>query len=198
MRALAVGLVAAVGAAGVAGRDRWSRSRFWDAGAVLGRFVDAAPPRALVVTSDFQTIFGLWYLIAVEGRRPDLIIVHRHFLAYPGYRDELIHAHAELAPLLGAHDVECERVLTFEPTVIQYDLDLDARLAARAVTVPVSLPLAEPQTLRFAAWQAFLAAHQACTLGRDPAPALARARRVLGMPALNCDHVRDPVTIGSP
>ena len=88
-RALAAALVAAVVAGGVATRARFSRAGFWDTGAAVGRFLDAMPPRARLVTSDFQTIFALWYLDAAEGRRPDVDIVHRHFLAYPGYREEI-------------------------------------------------------------------------------------------------------------
>ncbi|HEX4459217.1 MAG TPA: DUF2723 domain-containing protein [Polyangia bacterium] len=191
-------LVVTVVIGGASGFTRWSRARFWDTGATLGHFVDAAPPRALVVTSDFQTIFGLWYLAAVEGRRPDVDIVHRHFLAYPGYRDEIVHAHPELAPLLGAHDVIVPQLVSREPRVVQYDLDLDRSLAASAVIVPMMTSLDEPQTLRFAAWQAFLAAHQACTTGVARQAALTRARALLSLPTLNCDRIADPSTLGSP
>jgi hypothetical protein len=208
-RLVAATLVGAIVAGGIGGYDRWSRARFWDAGVTLGRFIDSAPPRALVVTSDFQTIFGLWYLAAVEGRRPDVDVVHRHFLAYPGYRDELVRARPQLTALLGARDVDAGRLVSREPRVVQYDLDLARVLgrsgAAASVVVPVTVPVAEPQTRRFAAWQAFLAAHRACTLlgpgdGADVAreTALAKARALLALPALNCDRIADPGTLGSP
>ncbi|HEX4462247.1 MAG TPA: DUF2723 domain-containing protein, partial [Polyangia bacterium] len=183
MRALAAALVIAVAAGGLSGRARWSRAAFWDTGAALGRFVDAAPARARVVTSDFQTIFALWYLAVAEARRPDVEIVHRHFLAYPGYRDEIARRVGDVSR---------------EPDVVEYDLDLPDPLVARSTTVAVAAD-AEPQTLRYAAWQAYLGADRACRLDRTAAePALARARVLLSLPSLNCDHIRDPVTIALP
>ena len=58
----------------------------------------------------------------------------------------------------------------------------------------------EPQTRRYFAWQAYLAADRACRLdpGAAAAPAIARARVLLSQPSLNCDHIRDPVTIAVP
>jgi hypothetical protein len=181
-RALALLLVVAVGAGGVAGFAHFSRARFWDTSATLGRFLDSTPPRARLVTSDFQTIFALWYLVAAEARRPDVEIVHRHFLAYPGYRDEL------------ARRLDVSR----EPDVLEYDLDLPDARVAKSMTIPV-VSDEEPQTKRYAAWQAYLGADRACRLDRATAEApLARARALLSLPSLNCDHIRDPVTIGLP
>ena len=183
MRAIAVALVAAVAAGGLAGRARYARGRFWDAGATLGRFIDAAPPRARVSTSDFQTIFALWYLGAAEARRPDVEVVHRHFLDQPGYREEIERRFGDVSR---------------EPSVVEYDLDLPGALLARSTTIPVAAD-DEPQTLRYAAWQAYLAADRACRIDPPTAgPALARARTLLSLPFLNCDHLRDPVTIVSP
>lgn len=183
MRAICVALVVTVGIGGVATRARFSRTRFWDTGATLGRFIDAAPSRARVVTSDFQTIFALWYLDDIEGRRPDVDVVHRHFLAYPGYRDEIARRVGDVSR---------------EPDVVEYDLDLPDALVARSTTVAVTDD-DEPQTRRYAAWQAYLGADRACRL--DPtraAPQIDRARALLSLPSLNCDHIRDPVTIASP
>jgi hypothetical protein len=182
MRAVAVALVVAVAAGGLAGFARFSRARFWDTTTTLGRFLDGAPPRARVVTSDFQTIFALWYLAAAEARRPDVEIVHRHFLAYPGYREEL------------ARRLDVSR----EPNVVEYDLDLPDALLPRSTTIPVASD-EEPQTRRYAAWQAYLGADRACRIDRAGAePELTRARALLSLPSLNCDHIRDPVTIASP
>ncbi|HEY2743937.1 MAG TPA: DUF2723 domain-containing protein [Polyangia bacterium] len=185
-RAIAAALVIAVTAGGLAGRTRWSRTAFWDTDAAVGRFLDAAPARARVVTSDFQTIFALWYLEVAEARRPDVEIVHRHFLAYPGYRDEIARRVGDVSR---------------EPDVVEYDLDLPDRLVARSTTIAVAADPhhSEPQTLRYAAWQAYLGADRACRLDRGSAePTLARARMLLSQPSLNCDHIRDPVTIGAP
>lgn len=188
MRALAAALVVAVAAGGIAGRARWSRTNFWDTGAVLGRFLDGVPARARVVTSDFQTIFALWYLAAAEARRPDVDVVHRHFLAYPGYREEIERRVGDVSR---------------EPDVVEYDLDLPDALVARSTTIPVAVADPEPQTRRYAGWQAYLGADRACRLApRDDRsaaePALARARTLLSQPSLNCDHIRDPVTIAPP
>ncbi|MGZ3407076.1 MAG: hypothetical protein ACXVAN_11575, partial [Polyangia bacterium] len=181
-----IALVLAVATGGVAGRARFSRARFWDAGVALGRFVDAAPSRARLSTSDFQTIFALWYLAGVEARRPDVEIVHRHFLAYPGYREEIARRFGDVSR---------------EPDVVEYDLDLPDAMLPRSATIPVDVPSTEvePQTLRYAAWQSYLAADRACRIDkRSAAPAIARARALLSLPSLNCDHLRDPVTIKAP
>jgi hypothetical protein len=185
MRIVAAALVVAVTAGGLAGLPRFSRARFWDAGVTGGRFLDAAPPRARILTSDFQTIFLFWYLDAVEARRPDVEVVHRHFLAYPGYRDEVARRFGDVSR---------------EPDVVEYDLDLPPRWISSSTTVPVALPgpptAWEPQSRRYAAWQAYLGADRSCHLqsaGTDAA--LARARMVLELPSLNCDRLRDLVTI---
>jgi hypothetical protein len=196
-RAIGVALVGAAVAWGVSAMPRWTRACFWDGGAVVGAWLDRAPPRALVVTSDFQTIFAAWYLRAVEGRRPDVELVHRHFLAYPGYREQILRRSPGLAPLVGEHDVDAQALRAYTPRVVQYDLDLDRRLVADAGVVPSTVPLDEPQTRRYIAWQLFLAAHRGCALGQ-PAQALEQAREVLDQPQLNCDRVRDLVTIGQP
>lgn len=187
MRAIAAALVVVAGVAGVATRSRFSRARFWDTGATLGRFLNGVPPRARLVTSDFQTIFALWYLAAAEGRRPDVDSVHRHFLAYPGYREELERRVGDVSR---------------EADVLEYDLDLPDAQVPRSTTIPVAADDDEPQTRRYAAWQAYLGADRACRLAREDgaraAPELARARALLSLPSLNCDHIRDPVTIASP
>lgn len=202
-RLAAAALVALVVVGGAGTMGRWRRARFWDAGATLRPFLDGAAPRSVVVTSDFQTIFGLWYLDAAEGRRPDLDVVHRHFLAYPGYRDDVVRRHPELAPLLGARDVEVAQLVSREPRLVEYDLDLPAPLVPSSVSVRVTRPGRfadwEPQTRRYAAWQAFLAAHRACRLAPARAePALDRARVMLSLPSLNCDRIADVATIGAP
>ena len=185
-RAVAAALVIAVGVGGVAGRGRFSRTRFWDTGVTLGRFLDRLPPRTRLSTSDFQTIFALWYLAAAEARRPDVDVVHRHFLAYPGYRDEIARRIGDVSR---------------EPDVVEYDLDLPDALLPRSTTVAVAVPATggEPQTLRYAAWQAYLGADRACRIDRSTAQAaIDRARALLSLPSLNCDHIRDPVTIAAP
>jgi hypothetical protein len=178
--ALAGALAALAVGWGALGWPRIDRAAQHDAATVSEAWLGTAPPRATVVTSYFQTIFALYYLRGVEGQRPDVDLVHRHFLAYPGYRDELLHRRPALAPALGPRDVDPFALP--EPLVVEYDLDLPAPLVPRSHAIPVeNVDLDEPQTRRFAAWQRFLAAHRACRLGDRAAPAaLASARALLG------------------
>jgi hypothetical protein len=178
-------LVATTLLVALVGLPRASLASDFDASRVLGPWLDTMPPRALVVTSNFQTVFGLWYLRAVEGTRPDCALVHRHFLSYPGYRDDLVRAAPELAPWLGDHDLRSEASASDRPLVIEYDLDLPAGWVAGSTVIPFSLATDEPQARRFAAWQAYLAAHRACRLPGVPGVderrrALARARAIIG------------------
>ncbi len=148
------------------GACQWPRvtlADFHDAGSLVGAWLEKAPPRAPAVTSYFQTVFAGWYLRAVEGRRPDIFVIHRHFLSYPGYGDDLVGRDAELAPLLGAHDV-IPAALDAQ-ALIEYDLDLPDSLVPRSQAVSAEdADLSEPQSRRFAAWMALLEAHRACRL----------------------------------
>src|SRR5439155_21298277 len=116
--------------------------------------------------------------------RPDVTLVHRHFLAYPGYRDELLARGIDPAT-------------TGE--LVEYDLDTpDSEVArARPISLPRNVELEEPQTRRFAAWQAFLAAHRACRLAA-PSVAdekLAEARVFFGEVSelASCAKLRSPI-----
>jgi hypothetical protein len=161
-------------------RARFSRASFWETSAALGRFIDGQRPRVLVLTSDFQSIFALWYLAAVEGRRPDLDVAHRHFLNYPGYADEIRRRGIDV---------------TRTPQVAEYDLDLPSALVPASTTVDVADGV-EPETRRYAAWQAFLGADRACRTGApDQAARLARVASLVKLPWLNCDRLREQVTI---
>lgn len=181
LRSRRIAIVAASGVLALAGlfvlkAPRFDLARRSETDAALG-WLERAEPRRLVITSYFQTVFLLYYAQVVEGRRPDLRLVHRHFLAYPGYRDELIHRWADLAPLLGGRDV----VTPLPPAVVEYDLDLPRPLVAGS-TLP-EVPLSdEPQARRFVGWMRYLAVHRACLLGdlalaerldREAAPLLA-------------------------
>jgi hypothetical protein len=150
---------------------RVDRSRFYDVETIVGAWMDHSPSRTTLVTSDFQTIFALYYLRAIEGRRPDTAIVHRHFLAYPGYRDELLLREPELAPLLGDYDVRADVIgqmrAAGRPVAVEYDLDLDERLGPNAESIDGNVPPLDPQTRRYLGWQAYLSAHRACRLA-DP------------------------------
>jgi hypothetical protein len=182
---LAVGgvLTALALVAGLLAFPRVSLAGDQDAARTLGRWLGSAPPRAVIVTSYFQTVFGVWYLASVDGARPDCDLVHRHFLAYPGYRDEVVRRRPSLDSMLGAHDViAAPSAIENRPLVVEYDLDLPPAFVDSSTVIPDPAPSDEPQARRFAAWQAFLAAHRACRLG-DPAlfaRTLADARRLIG------------------
>ncbi|HEX2570320.1 MAG TPA: DUF2723 domain-containing protein [Polyangia bacterium] len=136
--ALRLGLPGALALAvlllGLQAAPRWSRTRCADTERHTHELLAEAPPRALLVSSYFQTVFALWYAQAVEGQRPDVDLVHRHFLAYPGYSDELLRRAPELAPLLGPRDVLAGPLAAAaqdRPVVLEYDLDLAAALVRR-------------------------------------------------------------------
>jgi hypothetical protein len=196
--------IAAIAAAGAVRLPALSLARFDDTATVAGEILEETPPRALLVTSYYQTVFPLWYLRAVEGRRPDVDHVHRHFLAWPGYREDVLLHRSTLAPLLGRRDVDTEALRRFaarRPVLVEYDLDLDPALvallvpgalvdavgpwgaaAARPAPLDGKLDLGEPETRRFVFWRAFLDAHRECSTGRftDGQAAIARARALLG------------------
>jgi hypothetical protein len=169
----------------------WPRSSLasdWEAQRTLSRFWSSAPARAAVVTSDFQTVFASWYLRAVEGTRADCELVHRHFLSYPGYRDEILRASPHLAPLLAERDLVPTPPAW--PLLVEYDLDLPDPWVARSQ--PVDAEASDnPQAARYAAWQSFLAAHRACRLHDAPLTtrALAHARAIIGSHSRELDEL---------
>ncbi len=62
--------------------------------------IDALPANSLVLIAYHQTRFRLWALQAVEGARPDVSIIDRSFLTYPGMAGEAKHFYPELAALI--------------------------------------------------------------------------------------------------
>jgi len=62
--------------------------------------LDRLPPHALALTSDFSTVFLLWGERACELARPDLELVHRPFLPFPGWVARRTRSAPELRPLL--------------------------------------------------------------------------------------------------
>lgn len=208
--ALAGVLLVAAGLPPALRLPRLSLVRFDDAAHVAGAMLEETPPRGLLVSSYFQTVFPLWYARIVEGARPDVDHVHRHFLAWPGYRDELVLRRPELAPLLGPRDVLPEALLgaaAGRRIRLEYDVDLDDALVRKLVPGQLldglfvgapgdadelsrrhvfalggRLDLGQPETLRFVFWRAFLEAHRDCRRGerRAAQAALATARALLG------------------
>lgn len=130
----------------------------------VAAWLEDAPPRRPLVTSYFQTGFLALYAQSVEGRRPDRRVLHRHFLTYPGYRDDVLARWPDYAPLLGTRDIH----RNFPDAQIEYDLDLPLPFVA-ASTLP-DVPLStEPQARRYVAWMRYLAVHRACVLRNEAA-----------------------------
>ena len=172
---------AAITLSGLATLPRWWRPNERATEAVLGDFLRSTPPHGLLVSSYFQSIFALSYLQSVAGMRPDVTLLHRHFLPYPGYGEEFARQHPRLAPLLGDRDIRAE-ALAGAPSLIEYDLDLPATLVPAARVVPVAVPLDDPETRKFAGWQRLLELHRSCRLKDETASAsaTAAARELLG------------------
>jgi hypothetical protein len=51
--------------------------------------LDAMPADAVILTPGDRTIFTLWYLHHVEGRRPDVVLVDTNLMAFDWYRARL-------------------------------------------------------------------------------------------------------------
>jgi hypothetical protein len=162
---------------GVCQWPRVTLSEFQSTGVVIGDWLRQAPPGGQAVTSYFQTIFAVWYQRAVEGERPDISVIHRHFLSYPGYREDLVSHEPQLAGVLGDRDLK-----TLEPNaLVEYDFDLpDAWVAQSSLPGVKWADLDEPQTRRFAGWMAVLWAHRACRLHENEQITIDRARALVG------------------
>lgn len=135
-----------VGSSFRANHDRVDLSQHWGADETA-RATLRLPPGALLVTSYFQTIFGIWALQASEDARPDVAVVHRGFAAQPGYFEAIARRDASLAALLDAWrqagDLEpsiLKETLAERPVALEYDLTLPEPIVQR--TVPAGLMLA--------------------------------------------------------
>jgi 4-amino-4-deoxy-L-arabinose transferase-like glycosyltransferase len=74
-----------------------------DASDALARWeLEELPPRSLVVLAYFQTSFRVWALRAVEQARPDIQVLDRSFMTYPGMDAEARLRYPDLAALIDA------------------------------------------------------------------------------------------------
>lgn len=62
--------------------------------------LDRLPPHGVALTSDFSTVFLLWGHVANNAARPDVAIVHRNFLPFPGWAERDGRLHPNLLPWL--------------------------------------------------------------------------------------------------
>lgn len=130
-------IVAVTSAAGI---ERWLRPRFADTERFTASVLNTAPPGAWLITAQFQTAFALWYVQGVEGQRPDVAHLHRHFLSYPGMRDEVLRRTPALARVAGERDVRPTELVAEaarRAVLLEYDLDLDEALARRLIPTGV-------------------------------------------------------------
>ena len=149
-----------------------SLAAFEDTRATFAPLLDGVSPGAVVVPSYFQTTFSLSYLRVVEGARPDLHFLPRHFLTHPGERAALARQDPLLAPLMTDRDLVADVVERTggHPLWLEYDLDLPMSLVGTSQTISLPRTLSnELQTRRFLLWQTLLRLHRACRLGADPA-----------------------------
>lgn len=124
---------------------RFSLRTFDAAEAVPRAALRALPVGSALFSSYFQSVFAWWHARVVEGERPDVALVDRHFLAYPGYaaREKERHPH-----LLGTVDAIRARdyaglneSAARQPLFFELDLDLPAALARGAWTAPLFVRL---------------------------------------------------------
>lgn len=62
--------------------------------------LDSLPPGGLLLTSYYQTGFGVWAARLLDGARPDVDHVHRSYLSQPGYVANLLRRNPRLGRLL--------------------------------------------------------------------------------------------------
>lgn len=64
--------------------------------------IENLPPRTLLLPAYFQTSFRLWALRATQSARPDIAILDRSFLTYPGADEQAKQRYPDLAGLIDA------------------------------------------------------------------------------------------------
>jgi hypothetical protein len=100
--------------------------------------LEALPPRALLVASYYQTEFRVLALVAVEGTRPDVAVLHRGLLTLPGAREAALARHPDLAaviaaPLAADHPTPAAELAALDRPVL---VELDPSLAP-AIDAPI-------------------------------------------------------------
>jgi hypothetical protein len=157
-RAVAAILVVAALASGALEWPRWRLGSDGSLPHIVGGWLDRQAPSARVATSYFETAFATWYLQGVEGRRPDVDVFDRHFLRFPGYRDEVLRRRPELAAAVALADPALR---------VEYEVDLDDHWARDPRVFSVEPCDGAGRSARYCAWQRVLAAHRACRVGSD-------------------------------
>lgn len=107
------------------------RAHFRDVEIVTHAMLDELPEGSVVLTSNYKTLFDVWYAQGVEQRRPDVVTVHRNFFPNAPYIDELRRNHPELLTLPegggGSTRVDRGALLALaaeRPVFIEYDVNV--------------------------------------------------------------------------
>lgn len=145
--------------------------------AMAGWQLDGLPPRALLLSAYFETRFRLWALAAVEGARPDVDVLDRSFLTYPGMAEDARRAHPALAPLIDAP------LRAGAPLPVDLLRDLARARPVRVELHPNLEPEADPWLLPAGPFAALVPdapgeAARALAEGRDRLAAVELARRL--------------------
>jgi hypothetical protein len=194
-KALRKSLVSSGAAVAAAGALAWqianvhevSLARLESAERILMAGLDEAPPRAVITTEYYQTIFGLWYLRAVEGARPDCDVVDEHLATFPGYAPVRV-APAAGRPALYEFDLDtpAARLRTLAPLTFFYRQGTPATRADYAaqdahwdrMLAYIAPDLEDLETRNFVLWFFFRAALARCGGGHPVAGQAAIARAV--------------------
>lgn len=137
--AIAMALLAIVQLGSNVGKSTLTDARASDR--LLESMVAELPPRTLLLSAYFETRFQLYAATEVFGARPDVTILDRSFLTYPGAAAHQIALHPELATLINAPlragrptplallDLELEKRPVFAELHPNVNRDLRVRLA---------------------------------------------------------------------
>jgi len=169
--------------------------RSWAAEATARQQLALLPSRTLLLSSYFESVFNLWALRAMSDVRPDVDLLHRNFISYPGYEEQVSRRMPALAPLVrrwatrpSTMPGDLERLQ--RPVRVEYDLNLPANLIPRLQPAGLTLgfPGAVPagdhrrairrwerwvlpeiednEARRAMVWTHFMLAHFCCATGR--------------------------------
>ena len=137
----AVALIILAAVQYMSNRDRSTLANARASDQLIEATIAGLPPRALVLSAYFETRFQLYAASQVFGARPDVTILDRSFLTYPGAVDHEVRHHPEFesliraplaagsAPPLALIDAETERRSVFVELHPNVGKQLRARLA---------------------------------------------------------------------
>lgn len=106
----------------------------WSNEDTMRRLLDL-PPNAILITSYYQSVFGAWAMQSVWQYRQDICLIHRNFLAQPGYVESLTKRYPKLGSVLKrwkAHnDIQVDDLIELAKThsiFVEYDFNIKKEL----------------------------------------------------------------------